>query len=83
MLQQRGSFSWLMFPFQTMRRFASKLAVPRQQISSVSFILKITIPLSHTLLAALFITCNHNNLSSLVARQKEFLSQGVFVPCFF
>lgn len=60
--------------------FSSKFADMLQKISSVSFILKLSIPLSPTPLAALFITCNHNNLSFLFANRKEFLSQGVFVP---
>lgn len=36
-------------------------------VSSLSFILKLSVPLSPTLLAALFITCNHNNWSFLFA----------------
>lgn len=62
---------------------ASMFADLQQQISSASFMLKLTIPSSLTLLAALFITCNHNNLSSLVARKKEFLSHEASVLLFF
>lgn len=61
----------------------SMFADLQQQISSASFMLKLTIPSSLTLLAALFITCNHNNLFSLVARKKEFLSHEASVLLFF
>lgn len=44
---------------------ASTFVALQQQISSASFMLELSIPSSLTLLAALFITCNHNNLSSL------------------
>lgn len=59
---------------------ASFPSPPTRIFLHLSFILKLFIPLSPTLLAALFITCNHNNLSFLCAKQKESLSQGVFVP---
>lgn len=62
---------------------ASMFVDLQQQISSASFMLKLTIPSSLTLLAALFITCNHNNLSSLVAWKKEFLSHEAPVLLFF
>lgn len=40
-------------------------------ISSASFILKLSVPLSLTLLAALFITCNHNNWSFSSPNEKN------------
>lgn len=65
------------------RLFPCKFAALQQGIvgwiSSASFILKLSVPLSPTLPAALFITCNHNNWSFLPAKQKALLSQGVFV----
>lgn len=69
---------WLMFPSSSTWMFPYKLADLLLKISAASFILKLSIPLSPPLLAALFITCNHNNLSFLFPKHKEFLSPGVF-----
>lgn len=69
-----GSFSSVTFPSLPARMFPCKLADLQQRIvgwiSSASFILQLSVPLSPTLLAALFITCNHNNWSFLFAKWK-------------
>lgn len=80
---QFSPFFWLMFLSLPALMSPCKLADLQQGIvgwiSSASFILKLSVPLSPTLQAALFITCNHNNWSFLFAKRNEILSLGVYV----